>query len=840
MQPVRYFCRHILRYAWQHKFLAAANVLCVALGVAVYLSIQIANRSVTGSFRATVDAVAGRADLEARGDIDDALFLKLRSTPGVLAATPIVRGIVVLPEYPGEYLDILGIDPLTNQDFETVSDSSERNVDPDRWFGDREAIAVTQEFAQRCRLQIGDKIRVQVGEDTVELRVSFLLKAKGADSALAAMDIGWAQELLQKSGHLTSVLFRVTRSEARNEVAGELRQQLPPDVMVSPPNDRSAQVNQLLSGFQLNLTALSLVSLLVGAFLIYNTIASSALRRRREAGILRSLGVSRDLIRWLFLGEALLYGAIGAVLGIGAGIALANWLVRIVAQTVTNLYVLTRIEHFYIPWEQVAAVAGLALAISLLAGWIPANNAARTQPLDALDLGRLIEVSRRPSSVWPLISLAGGVCALAAGLGARLWLRPLAFVCAFFTLLSFCLLAPFVTFHLGNAGARLFRRTWLFRLAAGNVVRSLFRNAVTIAALAAAVAMLVSVSVMIHSFRVAVNHWIDMRLVADIFVTPAANRLVGFQNFVSPELLDFIRALPEVQSVDTYREVETRIGSVPVDLGVVIGSDRNRPEFVGWGRSEQLFRQLYDADTVFASEPLANRLHLQQGQMIQLATPAGKHAFRVAAIYYDYTRDAGLLLMQKQTFRRYWVDDRVNSLAVYVKDPNTADGVIAKIRAGYDKAASYSFEKNRTLREVVDEIFDQTFAVTYVLRFIAIFVAVVGIALNLSVLIKERERELAVFRAVGASYRQLISLILAESLIIGLIAIGLGLIAGGALSVVLTEVINRAFFGWTIPHPISWDQLALTPLILLPAVALAGLLPVTQSTRVSLADALRQ
>jgi putative ABC transport system permease protein len=182
----------------------------------------------------------------------------------------------------------------------------------------------------------------------------------------------------------------------------------------------------------------------------------------------------------------------------------------------------------------------------------------------------------------------------------------------------------------------------------------------------------------------------------------------------------------------------------------------------------------------------------------------------------------------------------VNSLAVYLKDPKTADGVIAKVRAGYAKAAGYALEKNRTLREVVDEIFDQTFAVTYVLRFIAVFVAVVGIALNLSVLVKERERELAVFRAVGASYRQLISLILGESLCIGLIAIGLGLVAGGALAVVLTEVINRAFFGWTIPLRFPWDQLALTPLILLPAVALAGLIPATQSARVSLADALRQ
>jgi putative ABC transport system permease protein len=833
----RFIWQHIVRYALRHRFLALVNVLSVALGVAVYLAIQITNYSAEQSFAAGVDLVAGRAHLEARGEIDDALFPRLQTIEGVTAATPLVEGVIILPDFIGEYLHLVGIDPLTNSEFRNFT-SAERDGQ-DRWFSDPHAITISKSFADTHHLKIGDSIKVEAGEGTTVLTVAFLADTENADSHFAFMDIGWAQELLGKAGTLSAVLFRVQDPKNPEAVASRIAGVVPADVVVEPPSNRSAQVAKMLAGFHLNLTALSLVSLLVGVFLVYNTISASVVRRREEIGILRSIGISSAQVRWLFLGEALLYGLIGSLLGIAGGLLVARSLLRAVATTISNLYVLTSIEHTYLPWGQVMLVFLLGLAATLLGAWVPAQSAVRVSPLQALNLGFLIERSERPSLVWIGWSTAAALVALVSAIGAlRAGIRNAAFLCALTTLATFCLLAPFVTYWFGRSISELFRGTHVIHLAAQNLVRSLFRNAVTIAALGSAAAMLVSVSIMIFSFRSTIDRWINRRLVADLFITSVQNEIAGFQNFVSPDLIAFLRHLQSIDALDSYRDYEVELNGSPVALGVVQGAGRNRPQFVGDSDAEKL-RKWHDADTVIASEPLAQRFNLQTGQSLLLTTPAGPKPFTVVGIFYDYTRDSGLLLMQQSSFEKYWHDPRVHSIGVYLKNGTTPQQVIEQIRNGYPKSDAYAIHSNRELRASVDRIFDQTFAVTYLLRGIALVVAVVGITLNLTVLVKERERELAILRAIGTSIWQIAGLVLVEAFLLAALSVGIGIVAGCALSFVLTEVINKTFFGWTIPLQIPWEQLGSIPLVLLPIALLAGLAPAIQAGRTAIVEAIR-
>jgi putative ABC transport system permease protein len=833
----RFIWQHIVRYGLRHRFLALINILSVALGVAVYLAIQITNYSAEQSFAAGVDLVAGRAHLEARGEIDDALFPRLQTIKGVTAATPLVEGVIILPDFAGEYLHLVGIDPLTNSEFRNFT-SVERD-DQDRWFSDSHAITISKSFADTHGLKIGDSIKVEAGEGTIVLTVAFLADTENADSHFAFMDIGWAQELLGKAGTLSAVLFRVQDPKNPEVVASRIAGVVPANVVVEPPSNRSAQVAKMLAGFHLNLTALSLVSLLVGVFLVYNTISASVVRRREEIGILRSIGVSSAQVRWLFLGEALLYGLIGSLLGIAGGLLVARSLLRAVATTISNLYVLTSIEHTYLPWGQVMLVFFLGLAATLLGAWMPAQSAVGVSPLQALNLGFLIERSERPSLVWLGWSAAAALIALLSAIGAlRAGIRNAAFLCALSTLVTFCLLAPFVTYWFGRSISELFRGTHVIHLAAQNLVRSLFRNAVTIAALGSAAAMLVSVSIMIFSFRSTIDRWINRRLVADLFITSVQNEIAGFQNFVSPDLIVFLGHLPSIDALDSYRDYEVELNGSAVALGVVQGAGRNRPQFVGDSDAEKL-RKWHDADTVIASEPLAQRFNLQTGQSLQLTTPAGPKSFTVVGIFYDYTRDSGLLLMQQSSFEKYWHDPRVHSIGVYLKNGTTPQQVIEQIRSGYPKSDAYAIHSNRELRASVDRIFDQTFAVTYLLRGIALVVAVVGITLNLTVLVKERERELAILRAVGTSIWQIAGLVLVEAFMLAALSVGIGIVAGCALAFVLTEVINKTFFGWTIPLQIPWEQLGSIPLVLLPIALLAGLAPAIQAGRTAIVEAIR-
>jgi putative ABC transport system permease protein len=385
----RLFRWHVVRGVARHKLLAALNVLSVALGVAVFLAIQIANHSANRSFVASIDLVAGKANLEARsaaGLIDETLLPKFSKTPGVKAVTPLVEGYLTLPDYPGEYLQILGIDPFTNPPFATFAlESAERHkLDIESWLRDPGALALSEEFAQRYGLKVGDRLRIAVDGRDRALTIRFIMRLTespaGHNSRIGAMDIAWAQELFGKVGKLTSVQMLLDDPSRTEAMAATLQKLAPPDVTVAAPGQRSGQVQRMLAGFELNLTALSMVSLLVGMFLIYNTIAASVVRRRAEVGILRAVGASRSDVLGLFLGEALLLGCIGVLVGITAGIFLSGYLMGAVAKTISSLYILVRIDQFHLTPLLLGAAALFGLGSVALAAWFPAWEGARLDP----------------------------------------------------------------------------------------------------------------------------------------------------------------------------------------------------------------------------------------------------------------------------------------------------------------------------------------------------------------------------------------------------------------------------------------------------------------------------
>lgn len=855
-QYLRLFRWHVLRYIAQHRLLALLNVLSVALGVAVYLAIQIANHSANRSFAATVEMVAGKAELQITapvGGLKDDVFPAVAKHPGIKAATPLVRGLVTLPDLPGEYLQILGIDVFTNEAFRTFelgAVGGGNGFDVQRWLGEREAVAVSEEFARRHKLAPGDPLRVLVNGVEHTLRVAFAMRSSvggAADEHFAATDIGWAQELLARRGSLSAIQLQLTDKRKRDEVVAGLRSLVPADAAIASPAQRNQQVENMLGGFQLNLTAMSLVSLLVGMFLIYNTVSASVVRRRREIGILRSLGATRNEVRALFLGEAVALGAIGVLVGCLGGVLLAQVLVGTVAKTISSLYVLLSVrETALAPW-MFASAAVLGLLSVVVAAWLPAAAAAKMQPATALQTSSIVEQSETLSPAWfwsglLCLCLAAGASIVALTTGPP-WIG---FSAAFFVLVGFSFVVPTVTSRFSSwisaalrAAMRRVGRSLLEpALAAGNLSRSLVRNSVTIAALAAAVAMTIGVSVMVFSFRSTVETWLDQTLAADLFVAPAANEMVGASSFMPPEAISFLEAHRGVAAVDTFRELSLPVGDKQVVVAVVRGTDRRNVRFLSGDRAA-IMRRFYAEPCVIVSESFTRRHGLRDGDTLELPTPQGARQFAIAGTFYDYTRDQGIVYMSQATFLPIWNDDRVHSVAVYLKPGGSVDEVSAAFRAAMSGAGQFVTFSNGELRTRIFEIFDQTFAVTYVLRTIAVIVAIIGICLTLTTLITERSRELAVLRAIGTSAAQLRKLLLWESGMIGLLAAVIGLASGVCLSFVLTGVINRAFFGWTIQLAFPWSSLAFTPVWIVAAGIVAGVVPAWRAGRMLIAEALR-
>jgi putative ABC transport system permease protein len=284
--------------------------------------------------------------------------------------------------------------------------------------------------------------------------------------------------------------------------------------------------------------------------------------------------------------------------------------------------------------------------------------------------------------------------------------------------------------------------------------------------------------------------------------------------------------------------MELPMGEETAAVAVVRGGVRRHFQFIR-GPGPEIMRRFQDEPCVLASESFVRRHRLREGESIALTTPEGVRQFPIAGVFYDYTRDQGVVYMSQRNFTQFWHDDRVNSVAVYLKEGGSAEVLTDAFRQRFSGEGQFVIYSNRSLRTRVFEIFDQTFAVTYVLRTIAVIVAITGIFLSLTILITERTRELAIVRAIGGSAAQIRRLLLWETAMLGALAAAIGVASGLCLSLVLTGVINRAFFGWTIQLAFPWRSLAFTPLWIFAAAVVAGILPAWRAGRLVLTESLR-
>lgn len=847
----RIFLWHIVRPLRRRPWLALLNVLSVALGIAVYLAIQIANHSANRSFAAGIDLVAGKAHLEIRGDVDESLWPVIVRQPGVKAVTGVVEGTVTFSRWPGEYLRIVGVDLFSGEPFRTFEiGAGEAKPALEKWMGAGGAVALTEEFARRHGLKIGDPLPVIVNSEPKTLKVVALLDDRdspaGVQSRFAVMDIGWAQELFGRVGRLASLQVLLDEPARAAEMAVRLNALLPPGLRAEAPRQRSFQIQNMLSAFQLNLTALSMVSLLVGVFLIYNTISASVARRRVEIGILRSLGATQWEVRSLFLGEAGALGVLGIIGGSVGGVALAGVLTGAVGKTISSLYLLVQIDRAWLAPGQFVTAAIFGLGAVLLGAWRPASEAARVDPVAALSLGahasRAVEHVPRLGLIgvgW--LGLAVVTSLFALQFGPPVW----SFIAAFCILAGFALFAPATTWRFGCLAAKARALGILWRLAADHLRQSIHRHGVTVATLATAIAMMIALMVMIFSFRRSVDAWIGRGIVADLFIAPAANETIGLEAAVPPGAIEWLRARPEIRGVDTFRELEGEFYAPPsaarrtARLAVIEGEYRNNLTFVS-GDDRQKMARVFGERCVAVTEPFARRFRVRDGDRLTLMTPKGPAEFEVAGTYADYTRDQGVMLMSRRNFDQWWSDSRVQSLAIYLRPGAAAEPLAEVFRQQFSREGEFAIYSNRALRQRILNIFDQTFAVTMVLRTVAIVVAVAGTFLALTTLVAEREREIGMLRAIGAARGQVQALLMIEAGMIGTVATVLGVMAGLVLAVVLIQVVNPAFFGWTIALHLPWASLLATPLWIIPAALIAAWHPAWRASGQLIASAVRE
>ena len=683
---------------------------------------------------------------------------------------------------------------------------------------------------------------MQVGDRRETLRVLGLLESADPESrrtldALLLLDVGAAQRLLGMPGRISHVDLILADSEV-----AAVERWLPPGARVVRASEQADTVAQLTAAFELNLVALSLLALVVGMFLVYNTVLFSVVQRRAVFGTLRTLGTTPGQLFRLILAETLVTAALGALVGVGLGYLLGQSAVRLVTRTINDLYYVVSVSGA--PLTLATAVKGVVtgLGAALVAALGPALEAARVEPVTAL---RPSTFETRARRLVPWLALVGLAASLLGALGLVLATRSLvasfaglfgvvlgtALIAPAFTVGLMTLLRPFASRLLGPIG----------RLATGTVARAVSRTGVAAAALMVAVSVTIGVSVMIASFRATVANWLELTLQADVYVSAPSPGGARNAQPLSDDVPGLVADVPGVADVETVRLVLVASPQGEIRLAV---TDSTRT------RSAALYRfsegdaretwQRVQGGAVLVSEPFAFRHAIPpHGGSVALESDRGLRSFPVAGIYYDYASEQGTVMMAREVYERHWADRARSSVAAYVAAGHDPAAVTDAVRLALAGRALQVVE-NRALRDAALRIFDRTFAVTEALRVLAVVVAFIGVWSAILSLQVERTRELGTLLALGLLPRQLWGLTLVETGLIGLAAGLLSLPLGVALAVILIDVINVRSFGWTM-------QLELPPLVLVQALALsvlaallAAVYPVLRLQGMSVAAALRQ
>ena len=798
------------------------SLLGVAIGVGGVVAMDLAIASCQRGFDLSRVAVTGGATHWITGGpagVDEQLYVRLRLA-GWRKIAPVSEGFVSLK---GQSWRLVGMDPLAESSWRVApgvaKSAALSGSNLVASFSQPGSVALTAAEARRLGVATGDTLQPEDGGKP--LRVGAVLEGLAPDleSALAGQllcDLASAQEELGSEGRLTRIEAQLDATEEES-----LRSALPPEAGLEAAGGRVNATRRMSEAFFMNLRALSSLSLLVGAFLIYNVIHFVSLRRLPWTAQLRLLGATAGELRGQLLSEAGWLGAVGSLLGVPLGVALARGLLPLLTRTINDLYYNLQVQSVFLDPLALGRGCLLGWGCALLACWGPARAAARTSPAALLRRSPLEARSQRQAvrALLPAaLALAGGWTLLC--LVNRL---DLSLACMFVCILASAALAPGLVFLAQSWLLRhLPRRAGLGpKLVLGGAQRSMSRLGVALAAMTVALSAVISITLMVHSFRGSLLDWLERTLGADLYVGQTNRQAARDGQALSPAWLARLQALPEVESIlplkmtpltftASGRERSTQLVTQPTTV----------PDLARLKLRQG--RLLESGDELLASEPFLHFQHLAVGDTVELRTRQGMRRLPIVGAFQDYASDSGYLLMDRAHYARWFGDDSLSGVSVMLRGHGqaAADRLRSQILA-WPESKGLEIRSQGNLRRLSVQIFEQTFQVTQLLQLLAVLTAAVGMLGAVAANRLERRGEWALWGCLGLTRAEQWRLSWAEAALFGawagLAAWPCGLLQGYAM----VHFINRRAFGWSLDFSVHWPTLLVTPLLGIGAASLA-------------------
>jgi putative ABC transport system permease protein len=837
-----------LRHPWQ----LGLAITGVALGVAVVVSIDLVRNSAENAFIRSTEAIVGKAThriVAGPSGLDETLYTSFRIEHGVRDIAPVVEGYVTVEsEYKSETLTLLGIDPFAERSFrdyawlDNLQDQDDSGV-LIRLLTEANTVLLDSMTAERLGVAEHDQLELMVGTRKTSVRILKILATSSSTSVhslenLMLADISTAQELLGMPGRLTRIDVVLPDDHILSE--SRLRTLLPTDVELLPAASRNESIKQMTRAFHTNLIALSLLALLVGMFLIYNTMTFVVMQRRSLIGTLRALGTTQQQLFTIIIVEALVIGIVASVIGLLLGVGLAQGMLQVVNRTINELYFL--LPDSDISLSTIVMLKGglLGVMVTLLAAIPPALEASRVTPRQALIRSHL---ERRTRQLVNKASLTG-IVAIGIGLITIYFFGKsigFGFASIFVIIVGFTLFTPITTVRLmallkpvlgqmfGIAG----------RHASQSVVASLSRTGPAIAALMVAIATVIGIGLMVNNFRLSVDQWLQNLLRADMYVGVPGPTSNESNFYLDKNLADAIHKLPEVEEVSSVRRVQIESETGLTNLSAYRLNEYAYQGFrFKYGVASEIWPEFEQGDGVIVTEPYAYHHDIQTGDSLQLRTNHGYHQFKVLGVYMDYGSDQGVVSLSRRTYERHWNDDRYSGIGIYTVPGTDMEKLRYKVKQ-LAPDQNLWLQNRRNILEASLKVFDNTFVITEILQVLAAIIAFVGVFSALMALQLERTQEHGLLRAIGFLPGQLRSLIVLETGLLGLVAGMLAIPVGCVITTLLITVINRRSFGWTMELQFGPEIIAQGIILGLFAALLAGIYPAWKMSRIMPAQALR-
>lgn len=867
--PMGVIFRLARRYINRRFLQSVLFVLGVALGVAMVIAIDVANGSASRAFDLSTASITGAATHQIIGGptgLPTRLYERIRANMGWRLSAPVVTEYIRAPSLGDQPLRLLGVDPFAEPPFRSYLSSARVDGESQIAFdaltafiAEPGAVLISQTLADRFGVKTGDTITLRPGALLYEAKVVGVLQpddrvSQQALDDLVLADIATAQDILGMPGRLTHIDLILPEETAQTWL-DQISAILPSGARIGATSGDNDTLSQMTAAFELNLQALSLLALVVGVFLIYNTVTFSVVQRRPMIGILRAIGATKRQIFVLILSEAIVLGTAGTILGLGLGIIFGRAAVGLVAQTISDLYFTLNVQRIAVEPFTLAKGVAVGVLASIGAALIPSYDATRTVPAG------ILRRSDQEATWRKLIPIITGFAILLNVIGLLLLQVPVpasgtlgvvvSFAALFCIVVGSAFFTPVVLIFamrlLTPITGRLFGV--LGRMAPRAVARSLSRTSVAVAALTIAISVIVGVSVMISSFRSTVADWLQTTLGADIYVSPpllTANRATVD---VPAEIRDLVAATPGVERASASRAVSVIAPEYPDMLPanvVAVDFDISTSRSFVWNNATNgdthaaLENGVNNQYAVMVSEPFAYRRGITpENNTLTLLTDRGEQRFIVVAVYYDYSTDQGTVYMYDNVYRALWDDPYISSVAAFLEPDADLTAVMETLRTDVLAGTDLRVQPNRELRSGVFTVFDNAFAITIALRLLATVVAFIGILSALLSLQLENTRQYGVMRATGMTPRQLWNFTLLQTGMMGLTAGVLALPIGLALALVLLFVINVRSFGWTMQFYLIPEEFIQAFAVAVIAALLAGVYPAWRATRLIVNRALR-